>query len=182
MGSIKKLNSIKLNSIRNIGRAAGLLYIFIDIFGPLSLSYIPADSSQTATVWLATGSVLEGLVGRIEVLGGLWILLVTWGALRAGELPRTLNYLGLAVGVAGITTAVPALAVLGIIFKVGEIVWVVWLGIAMFRNSPNAAARKLGKFFVVRFFAVSEVLRGQAGRRLSSGVQNGRRGESDAKP
>ncbi len=67
MGSIKKLNSI-----RNFGRAAGLLYLCIDI-----LSLIPADSSQTATVWLATGSVLEGLVGRVEVLGGLWILLVT---------------------------------------------------------------------------------------------------------
>ncbi len=161
MGAIKKLNSI-----RNVRRAAGLLYIFIDL-----LSYIPADSSQTATVWLMTGSVLEGLIGRVEVLGGLWILLVTWGALRAGELLRALNYLGLAVGVAGIATAVPALAVLGIIFRVGEMVWGVWLGIAMFRNSPNAGARKLGKFF-----AIIEVLRGQAGRRLSSGVQTSQEG------
>jgi hypothetical protein len=151
MGAIKKLNSI-----RNIGWAAGLLYTFIEI-----LSYIPADSSQTATDWLTTGSVLEGLVGRVEVLGGLWILLVTWGALRAGELPRALNYLGLAVGVAGIATAVPALAVLGIIFRVGEMVWGVWLGIAMLRNSPNAGARRLGEFFVARFFAVSEALRGR---------------------
>lgn len=172
MGSIKKLNSI-----RNIGRAAGLLYLCIDI-----VSLIPADSSQTATVWLATGSVLAGLVGRVEVLGGLWILLVTWEALRAGELPRALNYLGLAVSVAGIATAVPALAVLGIIFRVGELVWGVWLGMAMFRASPNAAARKLSEFCVVRFFAVREVLRGQAGRRLSAGVQTGQRGEADVKP
>lgn len=151
MGAIKNLNLI-----RNIGWAAGLLYIFIEI-----LSYIPADSSQPATDWLTTGSVLEGLVGRVEVLGGLWILLVTWRALRAGELPRARNYLGLAVGVAGIATAVPALAVLGIIFRVGEMVWGVWLGVTMLRNSPNAWARKLGEFFVARFFAVSEVLCGQ---------------------
>ena len=172
MGSIKKLNSI-----RNLGRAAGLLYICIDI-----VSLIPADSSQTATVSLATGSVLGGLVGRVEVLGGLWILLVTWGALRVGELPRALHYLGLAVSVAGIATAVPALAVLRIIFRLGELVWGVWLGIAMFRARPNAAARKLSEFCVVRFFAVRDGLRGQAGRRLRAGVQTGQRGESDVTP
>jgi hypothetical protein len=177
MGSIKQLHAIELNAIRNLGRAAGLLYILIDI-----VSLIPADSSPTATAWLAPGSVLEGLVGRVEVLGGLWILLVTWGALRAGKLPRVLHYLGLAAGVAGIATAVPALAVLGVGFRVGEMVWGVWLGIAMLRNSPNAAARKLVEFVAVRCFAVREVLRGPAGRRLSAGVPAGQRGEADAKP
>ncbi len=141
MGSINRQSSI-----RNIGRAAGLLYLFIDL-----LSYIPADSSQTATAWLATGSVLEGLVTRVEVLGGLWILLVTWGALRAGELPRALNHLGLAVGVAGVLTVVPALEVLGVGFRLGEMVWAVWLGIVMFRGSRSAAARNCRAFFAVRF-------------------------------
>jgi hypothetical protein len=36
MGTIKELNSI-----RNIGRVVGLLYIFIDIFAPLSMLYVP---------------------------------------------------------------------------------------------------------------------------------------------
>ena len=102
--------------------------------------------------------------------------------MRAGKLPRALHYLGLAVGVAGIATAVPALAVLGISFRVGEMAWGVWLGIAMFRNSPNATARKLGEFVAGRFFAISKVLRGPAGRRLSAGVPAGQRGESDGKP
>jgi hypothetical protein len=178
MGSIKKLNAIKLNAIRNIGRAVGVLYTCIEI-----LSMIPAAAAQTAAVWVAPGAVLAGLVGRVEVLGGLWILLVTWGALRAGALPRALNYLGLAVSVAGIATALPALAVLGILFRVGEFVWNGWLGIAMLRKSPNAAARKLGEFFVVRFVAVGDVLRGQAGRRRSAGVQTvlsrSRQGDGD---
>lgn len=177
MGSIKQPNAIELNAIRDLGRAAGLLYILIEI-----VPFIPADSSPTATAWLGPGSVLEGLVGRAEVLGGLWILLVTWGALWAGGLPWALNHLGLAVGVAGIATAVPALAVLGIGFRVGELVWGAWLGIAMLRNSRNAAARKLGEFFAARFFAVSEVLRGRAGRRLSPVVQAGQRGGSDVEP
>jgi hypothetical protein len=146
LGAIKKLNSI-----RNIGRVAGLLYLFIDIFAPLSTLYGPTDPSHAATVWLAISSVLEGLVGKIEVVGGIWILLITWGPLLAGRLPRALNNLGVVVGAAGVLAIVPALEVLGIGFRLGEIVWGVWLGIVMFHGSRSAAARKLHAFIAVRF-------------------------------
>jgi hypothetical protein len=147
MGAIEKPNSIR--TIRNTGRVAGLLYIFLDLyivftvdlnivftdlFAPLSMLYVP-----------------EALVGRVEVVGGIWILLVTWAALLAGRHPRALNYFGVAVGVAGVLTVVPALEVLGIGFRLGEIAWVVWLGIVWFRGSRSAAARKLRAFFAARF-------------------------------
>ena len=99
------------------------------------------DPAQAATVWLAIDSVIEGLAGSNEILGGIWILLLSWAALRAGELPRILNYLGVVVGVAGIISVVPALAEIFIyIFALGQIVWFVWLGIVMLRSSPSAAA------------------------------------------
>ena len=123
-----------MNSIKNIARVAGLLYVFIEIFGFSSTLYVPTNSSHAATVWLAMSSILEGLVGRVEIVGGLWVLLVTWGALLAGRLPKRLNYLGVVIGVAGILTVVPALEVLGNGFRLGEIVWSVWLGIVMFRR------------------------------------------------
>ena len=96
-----------MTTIRNIGSVARLLFgvldlcilftvdlniIFSDLFAPLSMLYVP-----------------EALVGRVEVVGGIWILLVTWAALLAGRLPRALNYLGVVVGVAGVFTVVPAL-------------------------------------------------------------------------
>jgi len=85
--------------------------------------------------------VLGGLGGSNEILGGIWILLISWAALRAGVLPRVLNYLGVAIGVAGIISVVPALAELFIyIFALGQIVWFAWLGIVMLRSSPSAAA------------------------------------------
>src|SRR5919199_1077572 len=96
-------------------------------------------------------AVLAALVGRIAMVGGIWMLLVTWSAVLAGRLPRALNSLGVVVGVAGVLTVVPALEVLGIGFRLGEVVWIVWLGIVMVRSSPSAAARKLRAFFVVRF-------------------------------
>ena len=147
MGAIKKLNSIR--TIRNTGLVAGLLFgfldlyivftvdlniVFTDLFAPLSMLYVP-----------------EELVGRVEVVGGIWILLVTWAALLAGRHPRALNYLGVVVGMAGVLTVVPALEVLGIGFRLGEIVWVVWLVIVWFRGSRSAVARKLRAFFAVIF-------------------------------
>ena len=79
------------------------------------------------------------------------MLLVTWSAVLAGQLPRALNALGVVVGVAGVLTVVPALEVLGIGFRLGEVVWGVWLGIVMVRSSPSAAARTVRAFFAVRF-------------------------------
>jgi len=99
------------------------------------------DPAQAATVWLAVDSVLDGLGGSNEILGGIWILLISWAALRAGELPRVLNYLGVVIGVAGIVSVVPALAEIFIyIFALGQIVWFIWLGIVMLRKNPSAAA------------------------------------------
>jgi hypothetical protein len=99
------------------------------------------DPAQAATVWLAIKSVFDGLGGGNEFVGGIWILLLSWAALRAGVFPKVLNYLGLLLGVAGILSAVPALGEIGAaIFGLGQIVWFLWLGIVMLRNSPSAAA------------------------------------------
>jgi hypothetical protein len=99
------------------------------------------DPAQAATVWLAIDSVFAALGGSNEVLGGIWVLLVSWAALRAGEFSRALNYLGAAIGVAGIVSVVPALAEYFIyIFALGQIVWLVWLGIVMLRSRTSVAA------------------------------------------
>ena len=98
------------------------------------------DPAQAESVWLAVNSVHLGLGGGNEIVGALWVLLVSWAALRAGGLPRALNYLGVLAGVSGILTLVPALEMMGVIFGLGSIVWFVWVGIVMLRGSPAAAA------------------------------------------
>ncbi len=104
----------------------------IDLYG--------SDPAQAAMVWLAIESVHQGLGGANEIVGGLWVLLISWAALRGGGLPRALNYLGLVIGVGGLLMFVPALEVIGPIFGLGIIVWFVWLGIVMLRSKPSAAA------------------------------------------
>jgi hypothetical protein len=99
-----------------------------------------SEPAQAATVWLAIDSVRNGLGGGNEIVGGFWILLASWAALRAGGLSRWLNYLGLVISLAGILTVVPALGEIGgIVFGLGSIVWFVWLGLSMLRSSPNTA-------------------------------------------
>jgi hypothetical protein len=118
--------------------AAGMIFnsgmaTVVDLYGK--------DPAQATTVWLAVDSVFRGLGGSNEVVGALWTLLVSWAALRSGALPRVLNYLGVAVGVAGLISVVPAIATITIfIFALGGIVWFIWLGIVMLRGNPSAAA------------------------------------------
>jgi hypothetical protein len=114
--------------IHNIG-----MQNVVDLYGK--------DPTQAGTVWLTIDSVLGGLAGSNEAIGGIWILMLSWTALRTGEFSRVLNYLGVVVGVAGIISLAPALAELFIyIFALGQIVWFIWLGIVMLRSNPGKAA------------------------------------------
>ena len=98
--------------------------------------------AQAVAAWQAIEPVAQGLGGSGgELLGGLWVLLVSVAALRTGGLPRVLNWLGVAIGAAGVLSVVPALKDLGYGFGLLQIVWFVWLGIVMLRvSSPRHAA------------------------------------------
>lgn len=108
--------------------------IVVDLYG--------TDPAQASTVWMAIDSVAQGLGSAGgEILGGTWVLLVSWAALKAGKLSRVLNYFGVVVGVGGLLSAVPALfGVFVIIFGLGKIVWSIWLGIVMLRSKTSAVA------------------------------------------
>ena len=99
------------------------------------------DPTQAALIWQGIESVANGLGNANgEILGGLWVLLVSLAALRTGGLPKGLNILGLLVGVMGIITIIPALNGLVAVFGLDQIVWFVWLGIVLLRNNPSRAA------------------------------------------
>jgi hypothetical protein len=107
------------------------------------VSLYGTDPTQATTVWLAIEAVCNGIGGGNEILGGLWMLLVSWTALRARGLPKALNYLGLGIGAAGILSALPRLGDIGLAFGLGQIVWFGWLGFFMLRQSPSPAQSRL---------------------------------------
>ena len=98
------------------------------------------DPAQAAVTWQGLEAVASGLGnGNGEILGGLLTVLISWAALRAGGLPTLLNYLGVGVGLVGIVSTIPGLSDLVGIFGMSQIVWFVWLGIIMSRQSPSKA-------------------------------------------
>lgn len=94
------------------------------------------DPEQAMTAWRAIYSVVEGLGGGNEVVGGLWVLLLSFAALKGDELSKRLNYFGVFVGIVGIITVYPA-EVLTEIFGVSQIVWFSWLGATMLTSSKS---------------------------------------------
>lgn len=83
----------------------------------------PQDPDQAAAVWAALEGVQNGLGGGVEVVGGLWVLLISIVALRQNALQRGTNYLGLVVGLAGVLTIIPGLGELGAVFGLLQIAW-----------------------------------------------------------
>ncbi len=131
----------------------GLIYaVWVIVIGALSINNLSTvvdlygkDPSQAATVWLTLDSVETGLGagGGETMVTALWFLLLGWTALRAGELPRGLNYLGVVLGAAGILSVILASLALSAVYGLGLIIWFIWLGIVMLRWNPVPAGEKL---------------------------------------
>lgn len=94
------------------------------------------NTEQAMNVWLVINIVVDGIGGGNEIVGGLWVLLLSVAALKAREFSIPLNYLGLFIGLVGIFTVYPA-DVLTEIFGVGQILWFAWLGVTLLRSNSN---------------------------------------------
>lgn len=103
--------------------------------GLSAISGIYARSAEeAANAWAVIGIVQDGIGGGVELVGGIWVLLVSVSSMISGEvLPKWLNWVGFAVGAAGIATVVPALSELGAVFGLTQIIWFVGVGVVLLR-------------------------------------------------
>lgn len=119
----------------------GLIWAFLVIvIGTLAINNLSTvvklygeNPAQAATVWLTLNSVETGLGGGggETMVNAVWFLLLSWAALQARALPRVLNYLGLVIGGAGVISVVLAALGLMVVYGVGLIIWLVWVGIVL---------------------------------------------------
>jgi hypothetical protein len=109
----------------------------IDLYGK--------NPAQAATFKLTVDAIVFGINSSDRLAGGLWILLISWAALRSGGLPRALNAFGLVLAVTSlVSTALPFLREVGsIAFGLGIIVWWLWLGLVLLSRRTSEAAHKL---------------------------------------
>jgi hypothetical protein len=102
------------------------------------------DPGQAAMLWPALEAVETGIVSGNELVGSLWVLLLSFAALRSGGLSRGLNYFGAVIAIAGILTIVPALTEsMRMIFGPGMIVWSIGLGIVLLQKSRSTNSQPL---------------------------------------
>ena len=116
---------------------AGLMFatgmisnIGIEVVADLAGSH-PDDAPA---VWSSIDAVTNGLGGGNELVGGLWIGLISVAALASGALPKALNWLGVATAVGGMATLVPGFEAAEMAFGLGSIAWFVWIGTALLRD------------------------------------------------
>jgi hypothetical protein len=91
------------------------------------------ESPEAAfALWSTLSAIGDSLGGGNELVGGLWVLLVSLVALKGRVLSPALNYLGCFVGSVGIATVYPA-ELLTALFGLSQIIWFLWLALALSR-------------------------------------------------
>jgi len=126
----------------------GLIYsVLVIVVGTLSINNVSTvvrlygeNPAQAASVWLILDSVATGLGGGggETLVNALWLLLISFVALRVRELSRVLNYFGLVVGIAGILTVLlTSLTSMAVVYGLGLIIWFIWLGIVLLQKNPG---------------------------------------------
>lgn len=89
------------------------------------------DVAQATSTWVTIDAIQNGLGGGVEIVGGVWVLLISAASFRSAAFPQVLGYLGIVVGLAGVLTVVPMLKDLAMVFGISQILWFAWIGIVM---------------------------------------------------
>jgi hypothetical protein len=108
-------------------------------------SLFAKDASLASTAWTILEAMENGIISGNELVGSLWVSLISIAALRKGGLPKALNILGATLGVLGIFTLAPNLADfmwVAFTFGMGMVVWSIWLGFILLREKPALVSER----------------------------------------
>ncbi len=91
------------------------------------------EPESAMLIWSCIGIITEGLGGGNEIVGGIWVLLLSIIAWKGNFFSKPLNSLGILAGIAGILTVYP-LEFFTEIFGISQIIWFLWIGFFMLRK------------------------------------------------
>ena len=136
--------------LARLGVTAGLVWVGLVVAAGMVatvglervVEIAPAEPARAASLWLAVNTVTEGLGGGNEIVGGLWVLVISAAAWRERSDPRWLSATGLIAGFTGVASTVPGLGDLGAVFGLVLIAWFAALGVR--RIVERLAARPAG--------------------------------------
>lgn len=96
------------------------------------------DAAGAASAWSTIECIANGLGGGSgEIVGGPWVLLVSWAGMHSLGLPKSLNWFGIVIGLVGLASIFPPLGDAAVAFGMLQIPWLVWLAICLLRTREN---------------------------------------------
>ncbi len=98
-----------------------------------------ADPTLAATAWTILEAVENGITSGNELVGSLWVILLSFCAFQHGGLPKSLSIGGIALAIIGICTLIPDITTqpaIAFAFGMGMVGWSIWLGIVLLRHFP----------------------------------------------
>ena len=93
-----------------------------------------SEPDRAVAVWSTLDIVTNGLGGGNELVGGIWILLVSIAGLITTRLPRWLNVVCLITAVVGLVTVVPDFTAAEMVFTLRSFIWFLGVGITLLRD------------------------------------------------
>lgn len=111
---------------------------------PFLANYADTNEDNAVVVLKSVDIVVDALGGGIELLGAIWVLLISYMGIKHGVYAKATHVLGVAVGIAGILTLFSGLSAFSgnvlfeastAIFGLGQIVWFILIGLHMTRAS-----------------------------------------------
>jgi hypothetical protein len=126
------------NPVVTIGSVFGVIWVGLVIASGMvsniglghAIGLMDINPEKALDMWATVSVITESIGGGNELVGGLWVLLISAAAIQEGWLPRALNYLEYFLGIAGIATIYPN-ELFTEIFGVLQIVWFIWLGVCL---------------------------------------------------
>lgn len=127
----KRLGNVAPMQMR-VATGFGVLAVSLLLINAVLSLFAISQAANSSAGDLAAANALNGIIGLVGlaaiVANGVWYLLVNWAALKSGQLPRGLCWLGMAIGAMSLA---PFLA-LGVL--VLGAVWTLWLGIFLWNT------------------------------------------------
>lgn len=95
------------------------------------------DPQNAQTLFFAYTIIVDALGGGIELVGGLWVFLLSICGLSHQQLSKSLSLFGIMVGLLGILTVYQAIPEFKDAFGLTQVVWFVWVGITLLAKTQR---------------------------------------------
>jgi hypothetical protein len=128
----KRLSKEGLSKIR-VATIFGFLSLILIICNATLSLKVTTQAAGLASTPSDNATDFNSLIGILAMAAlftsGLWYILMSWAALKSGQLPKRLNYLGLTIG------AVSLIPILGLIALLLSVVWSFWLSRVLLKDN-----------------------------------------------